>query len=333
MSGVGSGLRVLCTHQGIHADAIAALRGEGFEVAFTGGPHPQEQVLAALARAPVHAMLLRGMPLIDAAVFAAAPALRILSCHGAGYDSIDVALATRRGVLVTTSGGSNALAVAEHAFAMIVMLARRIPQLDADVRRGEWAMPDYLAREFCEITVGLVGFGRIARRTATLCGAAGMRVIAFSRTPGSIDNALAEPMSSLEALAGRADIISLHTPLNEVTRGMVDHTFIARVKPGAMLVNTARGGLVQEDALAMALTSGHIGGAAVDTLAEEPPAPQARLLGAPNLTITPHIAALTAPAMARMGATAASNIIRLFADQPLDPKLVINPQALEGRAR
>lgn len=329
----GQRLRVLCTDRAIHADAVALLRQAGFDVVFAQAPRPQEPVLAALREhAPVHAMILRGLPQIDAAVLDAAPDVRILSCHGAGFDTVDVALATERGIVVTTSGGANAPAVGEHAFAMIVALARRLPQLDAQVRRGEWASRGYLGREFSEIVLGLVGFGNIGRRTAELARAVGMQVIVHTRTAGSVDPAVAEQVGSLEALVERADVISLHAPLTDKTRRMVDRSLIDRMKPGAMLVNTARGGLVDERALAGALASGRLGGAALDALDPEPPEWGGPVLDAPNVLITPHIAALTAPSMARMGAVAAQNIVRFFAGTPLDPKLVVNPQAL-GRNR
>lgn len=333
MSGAGSGMRVLCTDRAIHPEAVEALRAEGFEVAFAEAPRPREHVLAALAaHGPVHAMILRGLPAADAGVLAAAPELRILSCHGAGYDTVDLDAATRAGIVVTTSGGANSPAVGEHAFAMIVMLARRLPQLDAQVRRGEWAPRAYLGSEFGELTLGLIGFGNIAKQTARLARAIGMRVIAIRSRPGGIDPALAEEAASIGELVEAADIVSLHAPLTPATRHLVDAALIARMRPGAMLVNTARGDLVDEDALAAALRSGRIGGAALDALSEEPPAPGSPLLGAPNLVFTPHIAALTRPSMRRMGLAAADNVIRLFAGLPLDPALVVNPQALEGRA-
>jgi D-3-phosphoglycerate dehydrogenase len=241
---------------------------------------------------------------------------------------VDIAAATRHGVLVMVAGDANAPAVAEHTMALMLTLGRDIVPLDLNTRGGLWDRGTYKARELRGRTLGLVGFGRIARRVAALARAFGMTVMALPRVPGSIDLALAGEAPSLEALLATADIVSLHTPLTAKTRGMIDAAALSLMKPGALLINTARGGLVDEDALLDALMSGRLAGAALDNLVQEPPAPDTPLLSAPNLIVTPHIAGISTAAMILMGTAAAENIAAVLEGRALETSNVMNPAAL-----
>jgi D-3-phosphoglycerate dehydrogenase / 2-oxoglutarate reductase len=213
---------------------------------------------------------------------------------------------------------ANAPAVAEHTLALIFALGRDIVSLAARTRAGAWDREGYSGREISGRRLGLVGFGRIARLVAAKARAVGMDVTALPHRPGTVDAALASEATSLGALLADSDIVSLHAPLTRETEGMIGRSALALMRPGALLVNTARGGLIDETALLEALASGHLGGAALDTLIKEPPPPDHPLLQAPRVIVTPHIASATGAALIRMGVVAAQNIVAVLKDQPLD---------------
>jgi D-3-phosphoglycerate dehydrogenase len=284
----------------------------------------EQRLIEELAKQPVQAILMRGNPPVSVAVLDAAPELRVIAKHGAGVDSVDLAAATARKVLVMVAGDANAPAVAELTLGCILALGRELEPLSARVRSGQWDRGNYHGRELRGRTLGLIGFGRIGRRVAELARCFGMRVVVLTHSPESITPALAERAVSLDALLASCDIVSLHCPLTAETRGMMDRRAFAMMKPGALFINTARGALVDEAALADALTSGRLAGAALDTLAEEPPAPGSPLLSAPNLIITPHIAGQTGAAVERMGIAAAENIVAVLTGGTVDRANVVN---------
>jgi D-3-phosphoglycerate dehydrogenase len=260
-------------------------------------------------------------------VMDAAPDLRVIAKHGAGVDSVDLAAATSRGIEVMIAGDANAPAVAEHTIGLILALGKDIATLGARTAAGHWDRDTYAGREIAGRVLGLVGFGRIARRVAVTAAALGMKVIALPHHPGTVDPALAQEAASLGALLAQADIVSLHVPLTPATTGMIDAAALAAMKPGALLINTARGALVDEAALLAALASGHLGGAGLDTLAQEPPQPGHPLLSAPRVIVTPHIAASTGASLTRMGVVAARNIAAVLTGRPLDPGNRVTQQA------
>ena len=186
--------------------------------------------------------------------------------HGAGVDSVDLASATRHGIAVMVAGGANADAVAEHALAMMLSLVRELPQFDRSTRLGAWRNLDYLVRDFRVRTVGIVGFGQIGERTARLAQACGAQVVIHSRSKITPPAGMAfEP--DLGSLLECADIVSLHCPLTARTRGMMGAAQFARMKPGSLLINTARGPVIDEPALVEALKNGPLAGAGLDTFA------------------------------------------------------------------
>jgi D-3-phosphoglycerate dehydrogenase len=282
--------------------------------------------LAPEAAAPTHAILMRGNPKIGAAVMDAAPDLRVIAKHGAGVDSVDLAAAASRGIQVMIAGDANAPAVAEHTIGLILTLGKDIAALAARTAAGHWDRERYAGREIAGRVLGLVGFGRIARRVAATAGALGMQVIALPHHPGGVDPALAQEAVSLGELLAQADIVSLHVPLTPATAGLIGAAALAAMKPGALLINTARGGLIDEAALLDALTSGHLGGAGLDTLAQEPPPPGHPLLTAPRVIVTPHIAASTSASLTRMGVVAARNIAAVLTGQAIDPGNLVERQ-------
>ena len=259
---------------------------------------------------------------ITAALLERLPDLRIVAVHGAGVDPVDIDACTARGVVVTNTPGANADAVAEITVGLMLALLRRIPDAAwKTVRERQWDAARHTGGELNGRTLGLVGVGQIGRRVARICTAFGMQVQAHD--PGVTSRQLremqAEPVSFATLLA-TSDILSLHAPANAATRHMIDAAALRTMKNDALLVNCARGSLIDEQALAQALQSGDIGGAALDVLDGEPPDPQSPIYLAPNLILTPHMAGSTDECLRRIATTAGADIARVLrGDPPLHP--------------
>ena len=242
------------------------------------------------------------------------PDLRIVAVHGAGIDQVNVEACTDRDVLVTNAPGANADSVAELAIGLMLSLVRRIPQSAARVRTERvWGEARHTGSELKGKTLGLVGFGQIGTRVTRIAKAFGMKICAHD--PGvpakGIRSLGARPMK-LEALLAASDIVSLHAPHMPSTHHLIDRAAITRMKKGALLVNTARGPLIDEVALTRALKSGRLGGAALDVLEGEPPDPKSLIFDAPNLIVTPHCAGSTEECLAAIARTAAQDIARVL---------------------
>jgi len=318
---------VLVTASTVSELAQGLLREGGAEVEFMPGNIDEEALIRALSTGRVAAVLLRGSPPLTARVFDAARGLRIVAKHGAGVDSVDIAAATRHGIAVMVTEGANADAVAEHALAMMLALVRDLPRFDRLTRQGGWRDPGHLTRDFRERTVGIVGFGQIGERTARLARACGAQVLVHTRSAIALPEGMARE-AELDRLLERADVVSLHCPLTVQTRGMIGAAQFARMKPGAILVNTARGPVVDEAALVEALRSGRLAAAGLDTFAVEPPDPSNPLFALPNVIVTPHIAAATTGAAVRMGTIAADNILGWLRGEIRDRRNLLNPQVI-----
>lgn len=290
---------------------------------------PDEAAIMADA-GDVDAMLVRVAP-ITARVIDAAPRLRHIQKHGVGVDAIDVDHATARGIPVSFTPEANATAVAEHAVTAALAAFKRLAVQDAIVSAGQWRPAMTLpVHELSGRTAGVVGGGRIGRKVVhALVHGFGMRGLIFDPylTPADLADEDIELTATLPELLQRADLVSLHVPLTPATRHLIDAEALAAMRPTAVLVNTCRGPVVDEDALARALESGQIAGAAIDVFAEEPPA-SSPLLDAPNVLLTPHFAGLTVESNRRMAVHAASEVGRVLAGEP--PQWCINPAALEA---
>ena len=266
---------------------------------------------------------------VDAEALALLPDLRAIARTGAGYDNLDVVAATRRGVPIVYAPGVGSQPVAEGTVALMLAAAKRLRELGAMVERAAWASRYEVAGLDIEgACLGIVGYGSIGRRVGRLCRGLGMEVIAY-------DPALepfAEPqveLVALEELLERADVISLHCGLTDDTRGLVDRRLLARVKPGAVLVNVARGEIVEsEDALADALASGHLSAVALDVFPSEPPTPGHRLYADPRVICTPHAVGLTSRWNERVFHSLARDVQTVLAGGL--PANVLNPEALTG---
>jgi phosphoglycerate dehydrogenase-like enzyme len=255
-----------------------------------------------------------GVEPIGAEILDRATRLRVIARYGVGVDNVDLTCAQRCGITVTNTPGANAAAVAELTLGLVLALARRIPMADRAVRSGRWAADGGVGLE--GKTLGLVGLGAVGQAVARRAGGFGMRVIAHDpRHPTGPPLAGAQ-LLELDAVVAESDFISLHAALTESTRGVVDASFLAAMKPGAFLVNTARGELVDETALADSLRDGALAGAALDALCEEPPTDGFALGTLPNVVLTPHLGAQTDNARRAMGRRALENCLAVLTGRP-----------------
>jgi D-3-phosphoglycerate dehydrogenase len=291
--------------------------------------HAPEAIRTAAAAAT--AILVRTAP-IGADVIAAATRLRVVSRHGVGYDNVDLAALNARRIPLAIAANANRVSVAEHTMAMLLTLAKAAVAHDAAVRAGDWAIRNrFLAFELMGRRLLLLGYGRIGREVAIRARAFGMSVAVHD--PFVAAAALAEfgclPAPDLNAALAEADAVSLHLPLNDATRHIIDARRLALMRPTAILLNTARGGLVDEAALAAALEGGRLRGAGIDVFADEPPRPDNPLLAARNALLSPHNAGVTDESMVRMATEAAANILDVL-DGRLDPGVIVNLAAIGG---
>ncbi len=311
----------------IHEAGIARLRSEPGLLVDTLDETERGALERVLSES--EAVIVRTAPLPGPSI-AAAPRLRVIAKHGVGYDNIDVAAATARGIPVTVTATANATSVAEFAWAQILALAKLSCAMDAAVRAGDWDVRHRLVPlELADRTLLVVGFGRIGTRVARRALAFEMRVLVFDPyVPAERIRAVGcEPVASLDDALARADVVTLHCPLTTETRGMIDRDRLSRLRPGALLVNTARGGLVDEAALVAALREGRLGGVALDVTVHEPLPADDPLLGAPGLLLSPHVAGVTAESARRMALEAAENVLAGLAGR-LRPEVVVNPEVL-----
>jgi len=264
--------------------------------------------------ADADALIVRSATKVTADLLAKAPKLRAVGRAGVGVDNIDLEAATKRGVLVMSTPGGNAVSVAEHTFALMLSLARQVPRLDRAIHEGRWEKSSAAGTEVRGKTLGLIGLGRIGSEVAVRAEAFDMRVLAYDPF---ISEAAAREMSvelvPLDQLLAESDFVSLHTALSPATQNLINKANIEKMKTGARLINAARGELVDEAALAEALKSGKLAGAAVDVFAEEPPK-SSPLVGLPNVIATPHVAGSTTEAQEEVGTQVAVQIKDYLAD-------------------
>jgi glycerate dehydrogenase len=250
--------------------------------------------------------------------------LKFIGVLATGYNVVDVAAAARLGRTVCNVPTYGTATTAQHAVALILELCNQVGQHSASVHDGDWVRSELFSYwkqaplELADLTVGIVGFGTIGRRVAVALNAMGAKVLASARTERNTPDYDGFEWATNEAIFERADIVSLHCPETPENSGFVNAALLATMKPGALLVNTARGGLVCEDSLAAALRSGQLAGAAVDVVRKEPMTADCPLLGVPNCIITPHIAWASEPARRRLLATSIDNLRQFFAGHPVN---------------
>jgi glyoxylate reductase len=267
---------------------------------------------------------------VDAAVLEASPRLRIVSQMAVGYDNIDVGAATEHGVLVTNTPGVLTEATADMAFALLLTQARRLPEGQRAIEAGTWGdwQPWFLlGRDLTGKTLGIVGLGEIGKAVARRALGFGMRVVYNSRQrKPEVEASLGVAWRELPALLAESDYVSLHMALNDETRSMIGATELARMKPDAVLINTARGGVVDQAALLQALRDGRIGGAGLDVFESEPLAPDHPLLDFDNVVVAPHLGSATVETRTRMSDLAVDNLLAFFRGER--PPRCVNPEVL-----
>ncbi len=277
---------------------------------------PRADLLTALTDSTGwDALIVRSQTRVDAELLAAAaPRLSVVGVASVGIDRIDVEAATRAGVMIVNAPTGNTIAAAEHTMALMLALLRRVPDADASVRAGEWERSRYTGSELRGKTLGIIGLGKIGRTVARRAIGFEMRVLASD--PYLTEDQAAEAGAKLVGLAEllhRSDVITVHTPLTAQTRHLLGRGQLEATKPGAFVLNVARGGIVDESALADALASGQLGGAAVDVFSTEPMAADNPLRRAPNLVLTPHLGASTSEAQDRVGLEMAEQVLMALA--------------------
>jgi D-3-phosphoglycerate dehydrogenase len=257
-----------------------------------------------------NALVVRSQTKVTAKVLDAGANLRVVGRAGVGVDNVDVETATRRGVIVLNAPGGNTVSTAEHAFSLLLSVARKIPQADASVREKNWDRKNFEGVELYNKTLGVIGMGRIGSELSRRAIAFGMRVIAYDPylSATRARSLQVELVEELDDLLGGADFISLHTPLTNETRHILDASRLQKTKRGARIINCARGGLIDEDALASGLQDRHVAAAALDVFEIEPLPNDSPLRSAPNLILTPHLGASTAEAQESVGIEIAQSI-------------------------
>jgi (S)-sulfolactate dehydrogenase len=270
----------------------------------------QDELIAALADA--RGLIVRNRTQVRGALLAAATRLEAVGRLGVGLDNIDLDACRKRGIAVLPATGANAVAVAEYVLAAALTLLRPVFAAGDEVLAGAWPRERLIGRELAGRRLGLLGFGAVARELARRAQALGMTVAAHDPFVPADDPAWTkvERRPDLEALLAAADVLSLHVPLTEATRGLLDASALGRLPPGAVVINTSRGGILDEAALVAALRSRAIGGAALDVFAGEPLTAEAGMLfaGCPNLLLTPHIAGVTEESNVRVSQLTARNL-------------------------
>jgi len=282
-------------------------RGEELDVAIKTGLSEQELIGII---PPFGGLIVRSQTRVTADILNAAAKLRVVGRAGVGVDNVDVEAATRRGVVVLNAPGGNTISTAEHAFSLLLAVARKISQADANIRSKNWDKKNFEGVELYNKTLGVIGMGRIGSELSRRAIAFGMRVVAYDPylSATRARSLQVELVDELDDLLASADFISLHTPLTAETRHILDAARLQKTKRGVRIINCARGGLIDETALVQALADGHVAGAALDVFEIEPLPHDSPLRSAPNLVLTPHLGASTAEAQESVGIEIAQSI-------------------------
>ncbi len=310
-----SQFNVVMTAPRLAEAAVRVLESAGARIHYMP-PYPSEAAVADLAGSVRADAILSRQGRVGAAAMDAAP-LRVVARHGVGVDDVDLDAAAARGVTVTRAPGSNTRAVAEHTVALILALLKDLRPLSATIAAGGWRGGATAVRDVAGCRLGLVGMGSIGRAVVPLASAFGMRVTAFSPTAPDAGFGTAERAPDLGGLLAHSEVLSLHCPFNARTRHLIDAAALAALPEGAFVVNTARGGLIDEAALLAALNSGRLAGAALDVFETEPPAVADPLRDHPKVIATPHVAGVTPSSLDAMGVAAARCIVAVLTGTPI----------------
>ncbi len=299
---------VLVTGADLAPQALALLNN--MEVVYAGKAPTEDDLIALCRRHDPVAIIVR-YGKVGAAVMDAAPSLKVISKHGSGTDTIDKVAAKARGIEVVAAVGANAAAVAEQALALMLACAKSVVPLDARMHAGHWDKATHKSLELGGRTVGVVGLGAIGQRFARMAHAMDMRVIGFDPFAKNLPDYIQS--ADLATIWREADVVSLHCPLTDENRGMLNAETLAQCKRGVIVVNTARGGLIDEAALLAAVRSGQVAGAGLDSFAVEPMTAGHPFQGQERIVLSPHIGGVTSDAYINMGVAAAKNLLAVLA--------------------
>jgi D-3-phosphoglycerate dehydrogenase / 2-oxoglutarate reductase len=288
-----------------------------------------DETEAGLAKVAAEAegILFRLRPRCTESLMARCRRLKVVGRHGVGLDTVDIPAATRLGVAVVHAPGSNSQAVAEHALMLMLTCVKRTRLVDTLTRRGDWDATRPVGNtELAGKTLGIVGVGNIGRRVATFAGAIGMRVLGYDKfvPDDEVRRRGAQPVKSLEELLPQVDVLTCHTPLTPETTHMIDAKALARMKPGAIFVNTSRGPVQDERALFEALTRGHLAAAGLDVWEDEPTPVDNPLLNLENVVCSSHVAGVTREANRQMAVQVAGEMLRVLRGEK--PEVLVNPE-------
>ncbi len=294
----------------LHEKAIEVLEKAGFEVVYE--EYPDEERLIELVK-DVEAIVVRSKPKVTRRVIEAAPKLRVIGRAGVGLDNIDLEAAKERGIKVVNSPGASSRSVAELVFGLLLAVARKIAFADRKMREGVWAKKQCMGIELEGKTIGVIGFGRIGYNVAKIANAFGMRVLLYDPYPNEERaREVGGTFASLEDLLKESDVVTLHVPLVDATYHLIDEERLKLMKPTAILINAARGAVVDNNALVKALQEGWIAGAGLDVYEEEPLPKDHPLTRLDNVVLTPHIGASTEEAQMRAGVQVAEQIVEIL---------------------
>lgn len=316
--------RVFATGSGILKEAQNFLESEGCVLEQGDPADSPADIAQKVARFSADALIVRQGNINDSVIGASAN-LRVICKHGTGTDNIDIEAASRRNIPVMYTPDANYECVAEHTLGLILSLLRKIPSQDRRIRRGQFDKKGFSGQELLGRTLGLVGFGRIARRLSELVAPFDVAVIVYH--PSCTDETLAPhifKVSSVDEVLRQSDIVSLHLPLLADTKGIIDSDALSKMKKQAYLINTSRGPIVNEGHLIRALEDGQILGAALDTFAVEPMPADSPLYRLDNVVMTMHTAGNSDASLRNMAMGSAHNVLAALRDQPLDPRYVLN---------
>ncbi len=299
----------------ISEEAIEYMRKKGLEVDIKNGLS-RDELLSIIGE--YEALIVRSQTKVDREMLDAAKRLKIIGRAGVGVDNIDIDTATQKGIVVVNAPGGNTISTAEHTIALILAAARKIPQADRSVKEGKWERKKFMGMELRGKTIGVIGIGRVGYEVAKRCKALEMNVIAYDPyVPKERAEKIGVKLVDLDTLLKESDIITIHVPRTKETVGMISKKQFEKMKDGVLLVNAARGGVVDEKALYEALKSGKVSAAALDVYEKEPPDPNNPLLKMDNVVTTPHIAASTREAQLNVGMIIAEDIVNVAKGLPV----------------
>lgn len=300
------------------------LRAAGVTSLHTDAYPAKADAIALLAGAKADAIIVRNVERIDHDLMTASPQLKVVAKHGAGVNDIDVAAAKALGVPVLAAVGANAHSVAEHALMLMLSVAKDVRNQDAYVRAGGWDKKNYRGGELRGRTLGLVGIGMIGRLFAAMVQPLGMTAIAYDPfAPTEAFGPHVTRVETLNALLAQSDVVSLHCPLTPETENLIGVHAFGLMKPGTLLINTARGEVVDEAALVDALKTGRVAGAGLDSFAVEPPTKDNPLWALPNVIVTPHCGGVTAEARREVSLMTVRNVLALLRGEAVDPRYFV----------